>query len=218
MKRQRAPFESRWPVMLAILTVLLLLAALPGRVKVFPGWFSYAIALMALAPMAMIGQSGGQVRWLRLSRYVTRIFCIAGIASELVILDFLIGAMFKHPHDVSGLQLLASSIVVWALNVLMFSVLYWQMDRGGPEARAGGARVRPDFLFPQQNAPAGEAESGWRPAFIDYLYLGYTTATTFSAAAVAPLTGRATVLMMAEGGIALVTIVVVAARAINILG
>jgi hypothetical protein len=65
---------------------------------------------------------------------------IAGLA-------LLIGEMVRRSGEVSGIQLLTSSVALWVLNVLTFSLLYWQLDRGGPEARAKRARPRPDWLF-----------------------------------------------------------------------
>jgi hypothetical protein len=106
---------------------------------------------------------------------------------------------------------------VWVTNVLTFSLLYWQIDRGGPEARANNAITRPDWMFPQTGAP-GDAPPDWRPKFVDYLVLGFSTATAFSPTDALPLTSRAKMLMMLESTISLVTIVVVASRAINILG
>jgi uncharacterized membrane protein len=100
---------------------------------------------------------------------------------------------------------------------LLFSLLYWRMDRGGPEARANDAGTRPDWLFPQSGAP-DDAPPGWRPTFVDYLFLAYSTATAFSPTDALPLTSRAKMLMMLESSISLSTLVVVASRAINILG
>jgi hypothetical protein len=107
--------------------------------------------------------------------------------------------------------------VVWVSNVLIFSLLYWRIDRGGPEARANNAGTRPDWLFPQPGAPE-DAPPDWRPTFVDYLFLGFSTATAFSPTDALPLTSRAKMLMMLESTMSLGTIVVVAARAINILG
>jgi uncharacterized membrane protein len=107
---------------------------------------------------------------------------------------------------------------VWIINTLIFSVLYWQMDRGGPETRLNNAGTKPDWLFPQEGAPAEGVPPEWRPGFVDYLFLGYSTATAFSTTDVIPLTPRAKMLMMLQSTISLVTIVIVAARAINILG
>ncbi len=116
------------------------------------------------------------------------------------------------------MQLLASSIGVWVTNVLAFSLLYWQLDRGGPGSRENKDRIKPDWLFPQQGAPAEDVAPDWQPTFVDYLFLGFSTATAFSPTDALPLTIRAKMLMMLESSISLVTIVVVASRAINILG
>ena len=126
--------------------------------------------------------------------------------------------MVSRSAEIGGLQLLASSTAVWVTNALVFSLLYWQIDRGGPEGRVNAANTRPDWLFPQEGAPAEDVPPGWRPAFVDYLYLGYSTATAFSTTDAMPLTPRAKLLMMLESPISLLTIVVVASRAINILG
>ena len=214
-------FEPRWPAALAILGVLFLLMALPGRIKLFPNWTVYVVAVAVLAPMAAVGLTGARPRWLRVESVVTRLFFVTAAVATLANLGNLIGAMIRRPSDISGLQLFASSIAVWVTNVLIFSLQYWQMDRGGPEARvrgAGNAGTRPDWLFPQEGAPAEDVPPGWKPAFVDYLFLGYSTATAFSTTDVMPLTSRAKLLMMLESTISLATIVVVAARAINILG
>jgi hypothetical protein len=211
-------FEPRWPVGLAILGVLFLLMALPGRIKLFPNWTVYVVAVAVLAPMAAVGLTAARARWLRVERTVTLLFFVIGAVVTLANLGNLIGAMVHRPSDITGLQLFASSIAVWVTNVLIFSLLYWQIDRGGPEARANNAGTMPDWLFPQEGAPAEDVPPGWRPAFIDYLFLGYSTATAFSTTDVMPLTSRAKLLMMLESTISLATIVVVAARAINILG
>ena len=100
--------------------------------------------------------------------------------------------------------------------MLAFSLLYWQVDRGGPEARANNVSTKPDWLFAQAGAPA-DVPPDWRPTFAVYLFLGFTTATAFSPTDALPLTSRAKVLMMTESTISLATIVVVASRAINIL-
>ena len=130
----------------------------------------------------------------------------------------LIQAMVYKSLEISGLQLLTSSISVWIVNVLMFSLLYWQIDRGGPESRINHAGMRPDWLFPQEGASTDNVPPGWSPVFVDYLFLSYSTATAFSTTDVMPLTSRAKMMMMLESTISLMTIVVVASRAINILG
>ncbi len=210
-------YEPRWPVALTIVAVLILLAVLPDRIRLLPGWFPYVFAIVVLGPLAAPRLSGSQPRWLQVERCTTALFFLVGWIGNLAGLAYLIGAMIKRPADITGLQLLESSIGVWVINVLIFSLLYWQMDRGGPEARVNDTGARPDWLFPQMGA-AEHAPPDWRPVFVDYLFLGYSTATAFSTTDVMPLTSRAKLLMMFESTISLATIVVVAARAVNVLG
>lgn len=215
---QQLKFERRWPVALTVVAVVLLLACLPWRIRLMPLWVTYALGAAVLVPIVVVGLTAARTTWVRIERAVTLFFVVSTAAGSVANLANLICAMVQRPAGITGLQLLASSVAVWITNVLTFSLLYWQMDRGGPEARVNRAGARTDWLFPQESAPAGSVPAGWQPAFVDYLYLSYSTATAFSTTEVAPLTARAKLLMMLESMIALVTIVVVASRAINIFG
>jgi hypothetical protein len=210
--------ESRWPVALALVAAVILLSVLPRTLRLAPAWLTYIVGLAVLVPMAAVGLTSGKTKWLRAERTITLFVIIYGCLASLTTLTNLIGAMVKGSVELSGAQLLASGIAVWVGNVLIFSLLYWHMDRGGPENRANDASRMPDWLFPQEGAPAEQVRPGWRPVFVDYLFLGYSTATAFSTTDVVPLTARAKLLMMLESSISLVTMVVVASRAINILG
>jgi hypothetical protein len=215
---QTRRFEARWPVALTICAVIGLLTLLPGRIRLFPNWIAYVSGITVLTPIAVVGLTAEKARWLRIERIVTLLFFVGAAAGNLLNLANLVHAMAYRSAQVGGLQLLGSSVAVWITNVLMFSLLYWQIDRGGPEARLNDVGVRPDWLFPQRGAPAEDVAPGWRPSYVDYLFLAYETATAFSTTDVMPLTCRAKALMMLESTIALVTLVVVAARSINILG
>jgi hypothetical protein len=180
--------EPRWPVALAILAVIFLLAALPGRIRLLPNWATYAVGAAVLIPIGAVGLTAAKPSWLRIERVVTLLFFAVSTVVTLASLGNLIGAMINRSTEIGGLQLLASSVSVWVTNVLMFSLLYWQIDRGGPDARVNDASTRPDWLFPQEGAPAEDVPRGWEPTFIDYLYLGYSTATAFSTTDAMPLT------------------------------
>ena len=209
--------EPRWPVALAVLAVFFLLAFLPGRVRLLPAWAVYVFGIAVLAPMGGVTLAAAKARWLRVERTITLLFVLIGGTLTLATLAYLIRAMVSRPEDISGLQLLSSSIAVWVTNVLVFSLLYWQVDHGGPEARAGDANRNSEWLFPEVRA-AGNLPPDWRPRFIDYLFLGFSTSTAFSPTHALPLTSRAKMLMMLQSAISLSTLVVVASRAINILG
>ena len=209
--------EARWPVAFAVLAVALLLTFLPDRVRVLPVWVPSAGGIALITPMVAVMLARAKEPWLRIERSVTLVFAATAVIAMIADLALLIVEMVRRSGEVSGVQLLTSSVALWVLNALTFSLLYWQIDRGGPEARANFVSPRSDWLFPQDSAPQGVLP-GWRPTFVDYLFLGYSTATAFSTTDVMPLTSRAKMLMMLESTISLATIVAVMSRAINILG
>jgi hypothetical protein len=182
-----------------------------------PFWIPCVAVIVVIVPMAALGLTAAKARWLRIERIVTLLFSIFVGVGIVVNLASLIREIVHRSAGIDGLQLLSSSIAVWVANVLAFSILYWQIDRGGPEARAQKVEKKPDWLFPQEGA-VENVPAGWRPTFIDYLFLGFTTSTAFSPTDTLPLTSRAKTLMMLQSTISLATIVVVASRAINILG
>jgi uncharacterized membrane protein len=113
--------------------------------------------------------------------------------------------------------LLLAGAAIWLTNVIVFALWYWELDRGGPAARAHGRRRHPDFAFAQMQSP-DLAGPNWEPRFADYFYLAFTNATAFSPTDVLPLTRWAKLTMMAQSMVALVVVVLVVARAVNVLG
>ena len=208
--------ESRWPPALAILFVLFLMATLPGHVEVMPVWVSYLAALAVIVPMAAVRLTGGSTFWLGIERMMIILLATAYVGNTIAELADMIGVITLHPSGNNGFSLLSSSVAIWVANVLTFSLLYWQIDQGGPYARAIASKVKPDWVFPQPAKPE-DLPPDWRPLFLDYLYLGYNTATAFSPTDALPLTRRAKMLMMIESTISLLTMVIILSRAINIL-
>ncbi|MBV9995159.1 MAG: hypothetical protein JO127_08095 [Caulobacteraceae bacterium] len=214
----QAPREPRWPVALAIVGVYLLLVVLPERIRLLPSWALWASAAVVLAPMGVAALATAKALWLRVETAIVLAFvAFAGLAN-VTCLSELLRDIIGRSTAVSGLTLLSSSVALWCVNVLMFSLLYWQMDRGGPGARSAAIDTLRDWSFPQDCAPPGEVRPGWRPTYPDYLFLSFSTATAFSTTEVAPFTTRAKMAMMTEALISLMTLALVAARAINILG
>ena len=87
--------------------------------------------------------------------------------------------LLLHGVHAQAPLLLRAGIHMWCLNVLVFALWFWQLDSGGPAVRQAAPPEDRDFLFPQQAAPE-LTTSGWRPLFLDYLYLSFTNATAFS--------------------------------------
>jgi len=208
--------EPRWAAAIVILLVMGLLAVLPHHVQLMPVWVSHVVALAILVPMAAITFGVRNVAfWRRAERIVILLFAAAYVLNTAFELADMIGIITLHPPETRAVSLLSSSLAIWVTNVLAFALLYWQIDRGGPSAEKTGANV-PDWLFPQAATP-GVAAPDWQPLFLDYLSLAYTTATAFSPADVVPLSRRAKMLMVVESAISLLTLVIVAARAVNVL-
>ena len=111
--------------------------------------------------------------------------------------------------------LLGTGGAIWLTNVLAFALLYWELDGGGPGARVTAA-TPPDLAFAQQQSPQ-LAPRGWRPEFGDYLFVAFTTGTSFGPTDVSVLTPRMKVAVMTQAGVALVVVVLVVARAVNVL-
>jgi hypothetical protein len=125
----------------------------------------------------------------------------------------------NHGAANQGLVLVKGAVLIWVTNVVAFGVWYWEVDRGGPFARAPEHEreaERADLLFPQMTVDLDGWKS-WLPGFTDYLYVSFTNATAFSPTDTLPLTARTKVLMGVESGISLLTIAIIAARAVNVL-
>jgi hypothetical protein len=127
---------------------------------------------------------------------------------------FLVGSLLRGRAQAG--YLLLDAALLWVSNVLTFALWYWEIDGGGPAHRHMGADCPSDFVFPQKVA-GGTASEGWVPEFIDYVFLAFNTSTAFSPTDTMVLARRAKVLMMLQSVISLVTIAVLAARAINTL-
>jgi uncharacterized membrane protein len=148
-----------------------------------------------------------------------RVLAVALIAlitlANMVSLGRLIEALL-HAAKASGVTLLSDAANLWITNVICFGLWHWELDRGGPAVRGTMRERRPDILFANMTAP-DFCKNTWRPGFIDYLFFSFTNATAFSPTDALPLTRRAKLFMMAQAAISLLTIALVAARAVNIL-
>jgi hypothetical protein len=107
--------------------------------------------------------------------------------------------------------------VVWVTNVIVFGLCFWTLDAGGPAERAGAGRRDPDFRFPQDEQ-SPRAREGWEPAFEDYLYVATTNGIAFSPTDAMPLTLPAKRLMALESLISVAAVLIIAARAVNVIG
>ena len=214
--------ESRiWPV-LAVVTAAGLYATLPSRFVAgsssgFLGAVRYVVPALALALLAPLALTAPRRRLVySVPRRTAALALIAIIsAANGASIVLLVHAIVNGRH-INGHELIRAAIHMWCTNALVFALWFWQLDSGGPVERRRHPRSAPDFLFPQTAAPE-LAPPNWQPRFLDYLYLSFTNATAFSPTDVMPLTQWAKMLMLVESAASLLLLVMVAARAVNVL-
>lgn len=209
--------ESRVFPVLTVVALVLLLVLLPGRYRLLPPGVPILCGLVFVAPMVAVAFDPANALRQRVERSTTLVLVGFVVMLDLLILTRLLVDMIGHSKDISPLTLLSTAVAVWTANFISFAFLYWQIDRGGPAIRAHGWSGRADFTFTHGDERDGVPED-WQPAFADYLFLAYNTSTAFSPTDTLPVRARAKMLMMAQSAISLVTLLVVAARAINVLG
>ncbi len=216
-------FESRWEAVPAVALVIALQVVLAllsrnqhWKLWVFPWWVwlippvpqvVLLIPLGAKRPHRMLEQLG-------LRRHAS-ISLLAVVSATNALLLIAVIASLVQGNERSGSQLLLKAIVVWTTNVTAFGLWYWEFDRGGPVRRIQPDPPLPDFQFPQLENP-DLAPPGWQPRLVDYLYVSFTNSIAFSPTDAMPLSRWAKVMMLSESALSAVTILLVAARAVNI--
>jgi uncharacterized membrane protein len=181
------------------------------------GWIWFAVCVPEALLIAGLVWSG-RVAEDRRSHRLLLFFLAVGVFGNLVGVLVLVGALLteKSP-DLSGAQLLTSGAVVWLTNVIVFGLCFWTIDAGGPARRARGGRSKPDFRFPQDELTP-RSQGSWQPRFEDYLYVALTNGIAFSPTDAMPLTLSAKRLMALESLISVAAVLVIAARAVNVIG
>jgi hypothetical protein len=202
--------EPRWPAFVALLADASVYLALPERLSVGPRWLLLVIVFVLLVPI---------VHSYRIKRYdVARVLTFGATGAITIALvaslALLIQGLPKHLEPPTAL--LRSAVALWVTNILVFALWYWKLDAGGPLGRdMTRGKLDSSFLFPQTLMPNPPAS--WSPQFVDYLFLAFNTSTAFSPTDTAALSRWAKVGMMVQSLISLTIVVLLAARAVNIL-
>jgi hypothetical protein len=206
--------EQRLPVAIAVAVAIALEVLLPNKLVVHPSWL-----LPALEGALLVGVVAANPRRITRTSTTLRTASVTLIAlislanawsTALLINDLINGTAGGN----AGL-LLARGASIYITNIIVFSLWYWEWDRGGPVARATAPRPYVDFLFPQMTQQ-DLASPDWEPTYVDYLYLSFTNATAFSPTDVMPFSRWAKMLMLVQAAVALLTLAMVIARAVNI--
>jgi hypothetical protein len=216
-------FESRWeaaPAVAVVVAMQLLLASVSRAqdwtLWVFPWWVWLIPAVPETLLLGALAWSlpRHQLEQLGLRRSVAiTLLAFVSLANGLLLTAVI--ASLVRGDEKSGAQLLLKAITVWSTNVVAFGLWYWAFDRGGPVRRLREDAPWPDFQFPQMENPQ-LAPPGWRPELVDYLYVSFTNSIAFSPTDAMPLSRWAKLLMLMESSTSALTILLVAARAVNI--
>ena len=205
-------FNPRWAVIIGILAIGFLYLALPESLTFGPNWLLLAIEAVLLIPLLFIGITHRPVPHITLRFFACAVLAVVtlGLAASIVLL---VNTVING--STRGSFLLRSAALLWITNILVFALWYWDIDGGGPHKRHMSGHQVADFMFPQQ---ADGNKTGWVPEFVDYLFVAFTGATALSPADTLPLSRPAKLLMVTEAMLSLIIIVLLAARAVNILG
>ena len=209
-----SPPRSYWPVRASVVVAMALYLVLPdllipGPRFVVPGLEALLlVTLTVFTPHSTTEQSPAR-------RILVTVLTALVTVANLLNLGLLVRALLRGGID-NGRELIFSSLAIWFTNVIVFGLWYFELDRGGPVQRHHPGHREPDFLFPQMATP-GAGRPHWAPGFLDYLYVSFTNATAFSPTDTMPLTPAAKSLMAVQSAASLLTVALVAARAVNVL-
>jgi uncharacterized membrane protein len=206
--------EPLWPALATVIAAIALQLLLPKRLTAGPRWL--LPALEAILLVGLVFASPSELEHDHRRRRLTALG-LTGLVSlaNIISLGLLVHELLHHRVN-NGRQLIVAGSLIWLTNVLIFSLWYWQTDRGGAGRRAAGQDGPPDFLFPQMTDDRIEPVH-WRPQFIDYLYISLTNALALSPTDTMPLTATAKSIMGIQSLVSVVTIGLVVARAVNLL-
>jgi uncharacterized membrane protein len=208
--------DPYWPAQLTIVAAIALQIDLPHKLTLLPGWVLPVLEGVLLAGLIATTPRGekpprSHAQRRRFAIVVVGIVSAANLVSLGLLIHFLVIG-----GSAGGRPLIMAGIEIWVTNVLLFAVWYWEIDRGGPQARKLAVLEEPDFLFPQMTQE-NLGGLNWRAGYVDYLYVSFTNAAAFSPTDTMPLSQLAKMLMLVQSGASLVTLGLVVARAVNIL-
>jgi len=207
--------EPRWPVSIAIVTAIALQLLLPAELTFGGRWLLPILEAILLVGLLAANPLHPTKRTPALRALSIALIAVISLANGYSAVR-LVRTIVQGTGTADPAILLGSGAAVWVTNVIVFALWYWDLDRGGPAARAAAVKGYPDFLFGQMTAPE-LVQPDWEPTFVDYFYLSFTNATAFSPTDVLPMARWAKLTMAGQAAISLVTVGLVVARAVNIL-
>jgi hypothetical protein len=207
--------EPRWQVILAVLAVTGTTFARPAWLSLGPHWILPALILILLVPTIFAHRTGRHSL-----NHILGIIINVIMTTSLIVSVVLLVAFLPSKKEAPA-ALLLSGAELWLSNVVIFALWYWRLDGGGPTRRAEHDIGSRTFVFPQMQVEIAERPrfgiENWRPGFVDYLFIAFTTSSSFGPTDAPVLLHWAKLFTMLQACIALTITVVLIARAIGVL-
>jgi hypothetical protein len=207
----RPPGVPRRPGALALLLIGALFLLISDQLTPGPPWLTLAAVAVLMVMLTVAVRRDRHDIGRKIALAAVSLVTVAVVISTI----YLVSRLFEG--GLAAENLLQGSGLIWIANIVAFSVWYWELDGGGPGKRRMDSHVTSDFLFPQLQVGDGTSIQGWSPNFLDYAFVAWNASTAFSPTDTLVMSRRVKVLMMIQSLTSLVTIAVLAARAINTL-
>jgi uncharacterized membrane protein len=201
----------RWPGAVALLLIGSSYIALSDYVTIVPRLWLPGL-MTVLVGALLIAHADGRYR---VARGIS--FVLLGVVTTSIVLRefFLVSTLSERSASASSV--LVDAVLIWVGTVVAFAVWYWEIDGGGPDERTRDRHASEDFLFPKMDQHDGKRAIGWAPGFRDYLFVSFTTSSTFGPTDTPLLSGRVKILTVIQSVLSLVVVIVLVAWAVGTL-
>ena len=207
--------EPIWHVQTTMLVAIALQLALPDHFVFGPRYLLLGVEVVLLVAMSFTTPRERIFQSLTRRINVLALIVLSGVANTYGLVE-VTRKLLQTGKISNGRELILTAVNIYITNIIIFGLLYWEMDGGGPGTRQAMPKHDQDFMFPQ-NQNEDYKHPRWQPTFIDYLYVSSTNGMAFSPTDTLPLSRRAKLLMLLQATLSLVAVALVAARAVNIL-
>ncbi|MDB5163687.1 MAG: hypothetical protein JWS12_304 [Candidatus Saccharibacteria bacterium] len=217
LKNKHHDSDPVWHLQLTMVIAIILQLALPNKFLFGSRYLIPFVEALLLVALSFTTPKQAVYR-APLRRLNVFLLVIVTAAANFVALGLVAEQLLQGKHaTITGHNLIIAAVNIFLTNIILFGLLYWELDGGGPGMRRGLTKHELDFWYPQQQIDSSDNQPRWHPTFVDYLYVSATNGMAFSPTDTMPVSRRAKVLMLVQATVSLVAIALVASRAVNIL-
>lgn len=208
--------EPVWHVQIAMVFAIALQLLLPDKYVFLSRYLLITIEFMLLIAMSFTTPKQPIFKSISRRINVFLLIILTSLANSYALYQ-VATVLMKSGQIHNGKDLLITAMNIYLTNIIIFGLWYWEIDGGGPGVRRQIMNHEKEFLFTQDQFPDYK-HPDWQPTFIDYLYTSATNAMAFSPTDTMPMSRRVKMLMLAQSIISIIVVLLVAARAVGVLG